>query len=282
MSASPNLVDSPPSKGIVVSFLNSVQISVGGDPDLAENETDLQQNEYVCSFRFANLRRDGFLSLIAGIGETGRSSCSEVYIVDKNSSGFEIYYTAGATDAGSNVAGSIKDLRQDGHLELLVDSGLGSIANRCNANWTAIFAWTGSDYANVSEQFKFFYQKKIESLEKRISALQPIRGAAGVLSEPLDKECLQAEAGRIQSFLGLPSEAAEDQAIRLSSSKDSKQREFAAEILGIIGTPRARIYLKTLSKDSDAEVTYTAKATLSALSKGPIPDAPRSFQRLQH
>jgi len=203
-----------------------------------------------------------------------RPSCRDVYIVDKTASGFEIYSSGGKVDAGADVSASIKDLRHDGNLEFLLDSGLGSITNRCSANWTAIFAWTGSGYTNVSDRYKDFYRQKLDSLNKVISG-------HGSSDHQRNKECLQAEAAKVQRFLGISSGAGIDQAIRLANSKDHSEREFAAEILGEIGTPKARKYLETLAKDSDGGVATTAKYGLSVLSRGPMQDAPIAFQRRQ-
>ena len=266
--ASPNLVSNPPPQTVVESFLSSVQISVWGDSDLGSGES-------VCSFRFADLRHDGFLSLVAGIGVTERS-CGNIYIIDKTASNLEIYFSAGANDAGRDVSARIADLRHDGSLEFLLEDELGSIAGQCSAVSTAIYAWTGSGYTNVSDRFKDFYQQRLDSLNKKISALQPFI-PKGASYEPPEKECLEAEAAKIQRFLRISSEAGLDQAIRLANSKDWAKRNFAAEILGEIGTPKARRYLETMVKDSDL---YMAKASLSVLAKGPLRDA-LAFQLLK-
>jgi len=264
---------------ILVNFLNSVDTSTGGDGDIGEIDSDPEHAEYVCSFRFADLRRNGSLSLVAGLGVPNRPSCRDVYIIDKTSSGLEIYLSGGGIDVGADVSASIKDLRQDGNLELLLDNGLASIRSQCGASWITIYAWTGGGYTNVSDRFKDFYRQRLDSLNKKLSALRPTRGPGGY--DQRDKECLQAEAAKIQRFLGIPSEAGINQAIRLANSKNSAERSFAAEILGDIGTPKARKYLETLAKDSDGDVATTAKYCLSVLSKGPMQDAPAAFERLQ-
>ena len=261
-----------------MSFLNSVQTSVGEEPDLGESATDSNKGGYVCSFRFADLRHDGFLSLIAGIGVTQVASCRDVYIIDKTASGFEIYLSGGAIGAGSDVSANVKDLRHDGSLEFLLDRGIGSITGKCSAKWAEIYAWTGSGYTNVSDRFKDFYKQRLDSLNKRISTLRPTSGPKGPSYEPRDKECLQAEASKIERFLGISSEAGLDQAIRLANSKNTAQRSFAADILGDIGTPKAQKYLQALARDSDGDVALSGKYYLSLLAKGPIQDAPAAFQ----
>src|SRR5207248_9684888 len=116
---------------------------------------------YVCSFGFADLCHDGFLSLIAGIGVVDRPSCMGIKIVDRGASGFEMYSSGGGIGAGSDVVGNISDLGHDRKLEFLPDSGLGSIPQRCSANWTAVYAWTGTNYTNVSHNFKDLYRQRL-------------------------------------------------------------------------------------------------------------------------
>ena len=99
---------------VLVKFLTSVLESAGEiDPDIGESDADYGHAGYVCSFAFKNLRRDGYLSLIAGVGTPGRPSCRGIYIVDKTATGFEIYQTGGAIGAGEDVSSSIEDLRKD-------------------------------------------------------------------------------------------------------------------------------------------------------------------------
>ncbi len=77
-TASPNLASHPPSTKDLENFLNPLLESAGQiDPDIGEGE-------YICSFAFKDLRHDGFLSLIAGVGVPDRPSCRDVYIIDKN------------------------------------------------------------------------------------------------------------------------------------------------------------------------------------------------------
>ena len=196
------------------------------------------------------------------------ASCRDVYIIDKTASGFEIYLSGGAIGAGSDVPACVRDLRQDGNLEFLLDSGIGSITGKCSAAWTAIYAWTGGDYANVSDRFKDFYKQRLDALNKKIFALRPTRGPKESSYEPRDKECLQAEASKIERFLGISSEAGLDQAIRLANSKNPAQRSFAVDVLADVGTPNAQKYLQALARDSDGDVALTAKYCLSVLSEG--------------
>jgi hypothetical protein len=279
VKASPNLANRPPSMRVLVKFLNSVDSSTGGDGDIGDSESDEDHIGYVCSFRFADLRRNGSLSLIAGIGVTGRGYCRDVYIVDKTASGFEIYSSGGTPGDGGDITGSLKDLRHDGSLEFLIDDTLGDLQGKCAASWTAIYAWTGRGYTKVSDKFKDFYRQRLDSIDKTIPTLQPCCVSEGPSLK--NKECLQAEAAKIQRFLGVSPEAGIDQAIRLAKSQDPGEREFAANLLGQIATPTAKKYLEALAKDSAGNVAYIAKYCLAAVAKGGLSDAPDEFQLLK-
>ncbi len=195
--------------------------------------------------------------MFAGIGVSGRPSCGDLEVIDKTASGFELYQSGGSIGAGGDISANIKDLRHDGNLQFLVHAGLGVISQRCIADWTAVFAWTGDKYTNVSTEFKEFYRERLESLKKTIPALQPVQGPYGYALS--DKECLEAEAAAIQRLVEVSPDAGIDQAVRLATSKDSSERDFATELLGEIGTHEARKYQETLAKDSDTNVATDAK-----------------------
>ena len=166
------------------------------------------------------------------------------------------------------MSAQIRDLHHDGHLEFLLDASLGVLPQRCAATWTAIYAWTGDNYTNVSSQFKDFYAQKLDSLKKEIPALQQVPGPYGF--QLSDKECLEAEASAIERFLGVSPDAGLDQAIRLAGSDSTDERHFAAELLGAIGTPKARDYLEKLSQDPNPGVVLDAKYSLGRIGKGPM------------
>jgi len=266
VSASPNLAKNPPPQKIVEDFFSSFQ-----DPeDAAEAE---EAGAYVCSFQFADLRRDGSLSLVAGMGIKDRPSCRGMTIVDRTKSGFESYGAGGEIGSGSDVSEQIRDLHHDGHLEILLDYGLAVFEQRCAANWTAIYAWTGSNYTNVSSDFKDFYRQRLDSLKKIIPALTGIPDRNGY--EDSDKECLEAEAAAIERFLGTSPDAGIDQALRLTQSEDRLARQFGTILLINIGTPKAREQLEKLSRDPDYGTSTYAKNGLSMPLKFKF--APASF-----
>jgi len=203
-----NLVRNPPPKRVIEAFVRSIQISVWGQSFVGDGEG----GDEVCSYHFADLRHDGFLSLVCGLGVSGRPSCRDVYIIDRTASGFEMYGSSAEIGAGSDVSADIRDLRHDGNLEFLLHDSLGSIPHGCTADWTEIYAWTGANYANVSDRFRDFYRQSLEAVNKIIPVLQPIRGANGYALS--DKECLEAETAGLKRFLGISSDAGIDQAAR--------------------------------------------------------------------
>jgi HEAT repeat protein len=77
--------------------------------------------------------------------------------------------------------------------------------------------------------------------------------------EPRDKECLLAEAAKLQRYLGISPEAGLDQAIQLAKSEDPAKRRLAVNIFGDVGGPRVRNFLDLLSKDSDGNVRSASK-----------------------
>ena len=162
-----------------------------------------------------------------------------------------------------------------------LDDTIGSLGVQCAVNLPAIYAWTGSNYANVSARFKDFYRQRLDSVNKEIPALEPLRGPDGASYVRPEKECLQAEAAAIQRFLGISPEAGLDQAIRLANnnSNNTEYLLFAVNLLGNIGTPKARKYLETLAQNPDGRVAYMAKIYLSPAPKGSVPQ-PDEFERL--
>jgi hypothetical protein len=228
--ASANLASHPPSIKDLASFLNSVLESAG------QNFPDIGESEYICSFAFKELRHDGFLSLIAGVGVPDRPSCRDVYIIDKTSEGFEIHLAGGDIGAGEDVSSSIRDLDKDGRLEFISDDTLAEYDTRCSVTFASIYAWTGHNYTNVSEQFKDFYRQQIDPLKKQISAIKPFlyKGAWYFGGE---KECLQADVALLERFLGISPKAGLDHTTQLANSKDAINHNFAAQLSRLFNAP---------------------------------------------
>lgn len=268
VKVSPNLASKPPSMKILVNFLNFVLDSAGElDPDIGQGESDDEHAGYVCSFHFADLRGNNSLSLVVGLGVPNRPSCRNVYVIDKTASGFEVYTTGGSIGDGGDVAGNIKDLKHDGHLEYVYYDSLASRSTRCIPSWPVIYAWRGDGYKNVSDEFKDFYRQKIDSLNQIIAKLQDERGPEGYDLD--DKQCLEEQVARIKKFLAIAPNEGLDEAAKLAKSNDPAEREHAAYLLGGIGTPEAQKCLQALSQDSDAAVAYMGKRYMQQIAKDP-------------
>jgi hypothetical protein len=75
-------------------------------------------------------------------------------------------------------------------------------------------------------------------------------------------DCTEAEAAKIERFLGISHDAGMSDANKWANSDDPNKREFAADVLEDIGTADAIEYLRTLSNDSNPEVANVAKTSL--------------------
>jgi hypothetical protein len=130
-----------------------------------------------------------------------------------------------------------------------------------------IYGWTGSSYADVSTQYKSYYQQQLQTLQQQTPPTPDNAGYA---------ECLSAETAKLQRFLGLDSTAGLDNAITWAGSENPAEREFAAPILADIGTPEAMADLQTLGHDSDNSVAIIANGSLARTAKGLNVNTPAS------
>ena len=265
VNASPSLAAQPPAKEIVERFVRSIEISVSDHPGVVDGTQKLR------SYKFADLRHDGFMSLVAQTSSDGAASCSDshnmvfcgVYIIDKTGTGFEAYKTFGSIDAGGGIVPlGVQDLRHDGNLEVIVSQPFTSIFRQCIATWPAIYAWSGNGYTNVSDRFKDFYRGQVDTLDKLIQNLPP----TGPSYDQRDKECLQAEVAKLQRLLGSPN-AGLDAAIAFTNSKDPMKITFGIFDLMAIDTAEARQYLDTLRNSPDPNVKNVLKQTAYSRSK---------------
>ena len=264
----------------------------------------------LCSFTFADLRQTGSLSLVVGYDSSGRGFCNDIDIVDRTGSGFESSsLPPAAIGQGEDVSKLTKDINGDGQLELVVNMLIGGYqgGTHCGLEWPVVFAWTGSSYADVSSQFKGFYRQALQTLTQQPAAAsvstpgsqpqietfqsQPsdggginvqarlIRPQPTSASEPASSpesgsasgaDCQQAEAAKIERFLGTSSDAGMSDAIKWSESSDPSTREFAAGLLADIGTSEAMDHLKTLTTDSDRSVAAHSKVRLQTALKGQL------------
>lgn len=152
VKAPESLAAKPPSDEAIVTFLAKLE---GIDPDFS-----------ICSSQFADLRRSDNLSLV--VSTTDGLLCSSS-IFDKVGSGFAWY-----TFDGDSGAPEIKDLAGDGKLVLVVPTDLTANlgGSHCQAEWPVIYAWTGSNYSDVSSQYKSYYEQQLASLQKEIEVAE--------------------------------------------------------------------------------------------------------------
>jgi hypothetical protein len=202
-------------------------LSMAGTGDLADNDNPGK----LCTFRFADLRHSGQLSLVVSYDGGGTADCNYVKIFDKGPVGIANYDFDATQDLSLD---SIKDLNGDGHDELIMDSGLagGGGADHCVATWPVVYAWNGTGYADVSTEFKGYYRKTLAGLKRqiipqssptpasaqeitegeldgyngvraRVRIIRPRAAPAPPPDAALGTDCLRAEAAKIERFLGV-------------------------------------------------------------------------------
>jgi hypothetical protein len=219
-------------------------LKMAGTADLADSDNPGK----LCTFRFADLRHSGALSLVVSYDGGGTADCNDIEIFDKSPTGIENYDFDATQDLSLD---SIKDLNGDGHDELIMDSGLagGGGADHCMATWPVIYAWNGTGYADESARFKGYYRQTLAVLKSQIATqslptpaseqetmegeltgsngaragVRIIRSRAVPAPPPdaaSDTDCLKAEVGKIQRFLGTRDAGMSD-AIKWANSGDS-------------------------------------------------------------
>jgi hypothetical protein len=175
VTASPNLATHPPPVETIQKFV--------GQP-LFKGESI--GNAAVCSFAFADLRHAGNLTLLVTLYDGGHGGCGSLYIIDRSAVGFQMHEGFNNLYGVDDVNQVVRDLNNDGKLELVFDREFTDYegANHCFATWPVIYAWDGSNYANVSAQPRFrpFYQQELKrcSRERVTSATKrPSRKFSG-------------------------------------------------------------------------------------------------------
>jgi hypothetical protein len=139
----------------------------------------------LCSFIFADLRHTGTLSLVAASDSSGRRFCNDIDIVDRTEFGFE---SSGPPPTeigqGIDVSNLIQDISGDGRGEVVVQMGVGGYQGgvHCGLEWPVIYAWTGTGYANLSNEFKGYYRQHLAELKRQING-----GSATPVPEEAEK-----------------------------------------------------------------------------------------------
>jgi len=123
----------------------------------------------LCSFQFVDLRHSGELSLVTIYDWDGGGNCNDLTIFDRSPAGVEGFDYGGGPPLDDQVKDLLQDLGSDGHMELAVRSF--DMTERENA-WPSVYAWTGSDYTNVSSQYPRYYQDWLASTKKELASLE--------------------------------------------------------------------------------------------------------------
>jgi hypothetical protein len=186
-----SLDSNPPPADLIWDFVNR---AVQGNPEQG----------HLCKFRFADLRRSGNLSLVVSVDGGGNGGCNQTFIFDKTDSGFESY-SSWAFFSGDE---DVQDINHDGKLELILwapIAGPDEIGEECE--WPLVFAWTGIEYSEVSNQYRGYYERYLKSLEKQIAAGSSAAGevqarAAGKIlgSQPTTISGFQQSVGESSSI----------------------------------------------------------------------------------
>jgi hypothetical protein len=157
LNAAHSLAKDPPSNEAVWNFMTHFW----GDAWVEQGK--------LCSFRFADLRHSGELSLVAIYDWGGSRDCNQLTIFEKSPAGVEGFDYGGGPLLDDNVKDIAKDIGGDGHLELAVRSF--DMTER-EDTWPSVYAWTGNGYTNVSSQYPTYYRTLLASLKKEIAKLE--------------------------------------------------------------------------------------------------------------
>ena len=252
ISARPNLAAKPPPKQVIQDFLTRLYPRWAGLYNPSEYD----------SFAFADLRQSGTLSLVAALAPGGPGGCGATIIADKEGQKFE---WAWIQCMGSPIKIGGKTVVVSGK-QISAYRGAAS----CPTEFPVIYGWNGSAYVDMSSQFPSYYRKKLDYLQPYLASYP---GSPHYARGPLPCAAI-IEAAAIDQYLGIsPDGAIEDAAIRWSQSKNTADKEMAIDLLGSIGTQRARDYLTAMTSDSDPEVAKAAEGTLTTLNAGAHEDS---------
>ncbi len=233
VNASPNLAINPPPEEVVRKFME--------DKDSGETG--------VCSYRFADLRHAKNLSLLVVLNGNGfHGGCGELDIIDRTAAGFEEHSGKFNIFGDDDLHAVARDINGDGKLELIFDSEFTDYrgaSHFCYATWPVIYAWDGSNYANVSAQpqFKQFYEQEINAQQQEVAKAKRILSTYKHGNHPWDGDgdpCAMATIAKIQRFLGAPPDTGKADAIRWANSSDPWESGFGADVLSDINGKKPR------------------------------------------
>jgi hypothetical protein len=273
LHAAHNLAKNPPAPEAVVTFLRKLN----GTPEYPD---------HVCYARFADLRGSGTLSLV--VSESGGKYCDPL-VIDRTAGGYQKYSFENTTSYAGGI--DVADLGRDGHQEIIVETTLAGSSPTlasCLPTLEVIYAWTGTNYTDVSSSYKSYYENAFATLRKKTASEKaedqqvaeqmakinaeieklpksPGEPPPGPPSAPQDRDlphCSELEAAKLERMLGISDSAGIGDAIKWSQSTEAENREVAADLFADIGTPEALEHLRALSRDPDSRVASWAKDDL--------------------
>jgi hypothetical protein len=210
----------------------------------------------VADFKFFDLDADGQLELLAAVDFSGRSQFNSLVVVRRTGdTNFAVQQID--TLGVESVSGIFSDINNDGKQELLVPTAATPYLGALNpqAEWTAIYGWSGPLLIDISSHLPTYYQSTILPILK-----QNLDNLNASVPGTIDVDIAQIEYDKALRISGVDSNAGFAQGKLWSSSADSLHRIFAAAVLADIGTSNALNVLKMLTTDADFEVSIYATA----------------------
>lgn len=248
------------------------QSLIGRPPSLAQVQAlvnYLRGTDFtVCSFRFANLRNVGTLSLVTFVDE-GNGFCNYIDIIDKeDASAFTLNEIEQSRTAGDDYGKAIQDLDSNGASELVVKIDFASYfpgnGYAYFLLWPVIYKWNGGGYVDASDHFRSYYQQLFKTMQHEFE------GQAALPA------CLAtAQEAKYKRFLGLDPAAGIKDAITCAGSNSPAERELALLLLSDIGTPEAVQHIQALSHDPNKGISSHARIILARLAMGSPLAAPK-------
>jgi len=167
------------------------------DPEQTQVYTDLCSSH---PWEFADLHRSGTFSLVVALSD-GRF-CGQNLIIDKTASGFREY--ASSSPSSSRFSGpQVEDLSGKGDFVVVEFTDFtpfnGMNTHPCIADFPVIFRWTGDGYANVSNQYKQYYEQQLASLKAQIDAAEAPLTTASSAPSPQAAAVHPSEWSRLSS-----------------------------------------------------------------------------------
>ncbi len=219
----------------------------------------------LCWFKFADLRHSGNLSLAVVYDNGGTADCNNFDVIDKTPAGFEDF---DFFNPGDSFFESIEDINGDGNHQLIVGRGFASAGrDHCTAIWPVVYAWDGTGYADVSGEFKNFYQKRLKELIRQLAPTPTPTPASEAVqigeSPPSSNGGLQITGASNRIIRPQPATPSESESAEEASESESAQKAADAWNRDCVKAEAAEIE-RFLGSSRDAEMLDAIKWKNSA------------------